>query len=210
MYEREKMKPLKAIVLTFFICGISFAQEETLISGPVESGGFGGPVVKFSGVSDKFAVFAGGYGGWLINHTFMIGGGGYGLANTIRAGRTAQIYYGTGDNLRMQFGYGGLVLEYIGLPNNLVHYTISTLVGAGGVNYDYINNYMNVYFDGYDHNSPCFVLEPNVGLELNVTPFFRINAGVGYRLVRGTDLIGISDADLSDFSGYLTLKFGKF
>lgn len=200
-----------ALILIMSACSLSLhAQEQTLIGGTVESGGFGGPVVKFSQVDKKFAVLVGGYGGWLINHSFMIGGGGFGLANNIHASRDAQVYYGTGDNLRLQFGYGGLMLEYIGGHNSLVHYSVSTLIGAGGVNYEYINGFYSPYFDNADRTSACFVLEPNVGAELNVTRFFRINAGAGYRLVRGTDLIGISDSDLSDFSINLTFKFGKF
>lgn len=204
------MKTITFLFLALFIAAQTFAQEQTLISGPVEHGGYGGPVVKFSSVSDKFAVLVGGYGGWLINHSFMIGGGGYGLANSIHASRTAQLYYGTGDNLAIQFGYGGLVLEFIGIPNSLVHYSVSALIGGGGVNYNYIHDVYNPFFDNTQHNSACFVLEPGAGVELNITRFFRMNAGVGYRLVRGTDLPGITDSDLSDLSGYLTFKFGKF
>lgn len=194
-----------SILLAFSIPAA--AQEQTLISGPVESGGFGGPVVKFSQIDKEFALLVGGYGGWLINHSFMIGGGGFGLANSIHGSRTAQLYYGTGDNLRLQFGYGGLMLEYIGEHNSLVHYYVSALIGAGGVNYEYINNY---YYNDFDEASPCFVLEPGIGAELNVARFFRIGAGASYRLVRGTDLVGISDSQLTDFSASLTFKFGKF
>lgn len=201
------MKRFVFILISFVLSISAAAQEQTLISGKIESGGFGGPVVKFSQIDGRFAVLVGGYGGWLINHTFMIGGGGFGLANTIRGSRAAQLYYGTGNDLRLQFGYGGLMLEYIGEHNSLVHYYVSALIGAGGVNYDYINN---LYYDNFDEASPCFVFEPSLGAELNVTRFFRIAAGAGYRLVRGTDLVGVSDSQLSDFSLNLTFKFGKF
>ena len=42
----------KIIVVLFFILAsfLSFGQEETLISGKVENGGYGAPVVKFSTV----------------------------------------------------------------------------------------------------------------------------------------------------------------
>ncbi len=94
--------------------------------------------------------------------------------------------------------------------DNLIHFSVSTLIGAGGVNYSYINDIYQPFFDNTQHDAPCFVLEPGAGVELNVTPFFRMDAGVSYRLVRGTDLPGITDSDLSDPSGYLTFKFGKF
>ena len=166
----------------------SFAQEQTLLSGPIESGGFGGPVVKSSQVGNKFAVFAGGYGGWLVNHTFMIGGGGYGLVNNIDAPPVAQTYFGTTSTLRTQFGYGGLVLEYIGASDNLIHFTVGTLIGGGGVNYGYRYDWSNYNYNDVGNASACFVLEPNAGLELNITEFFRVDAGASYRLVRRTNL----------------------
>jgi hypothetical protein len=58
-------------------------EEETLISGGIDSGGFGALVFKFSGVNDQFAGFAGARGGWIINHQFVVGGGGYGLTSNI-------------------------------------------------------------------------------------------------------------------------------
>lgn len=203
---------MRRLIFLLTLCGLSVsavAQEQTLISGPIENGGFGGPVVKFSQVNDKFAVLVGGYGGWLINHTFMIGGGGFGLANEIRGLQAAQLLYGTGDNLRLQFGYGGLMLEYIGESAKLIHFYVSTLVGVGAVDYQYINGYQP-YFDNSATASVVFVLEPSANVELNVSRFFRLGAGAGYRLVSGSNLVGVTDAGLSDLSFNLTFKFGKF
>ena len=126
------MKRLFLMLVSLIMTLPLHAQEQTLISGPIDNGGFGGPVVKFSQIDSRFALLVGGYGGWLINHSFMIGGGGFGLANNIRGSRAAQIYCGTGDNLRLQFGYGGFMLEYIGEPNSLIHYNVSKLIGAVG------------------------------------------------------------------------------
>jgi len=197
------------VLLSFLFTAQVFAQEETLLDQPIESGGYGSPSFKFSRLGDKFAVLVGGHGGWLINHSFLIGGGGYGLVNSITASQTAQTYFGTGSDLKTQFGYGGLFLEYLGNPNALVHYSVSTLIGAGSVHYGYWNDFDQPYGEP-SRGSAFFVLEPSVGAELNVTRFFRINPGVSYRLVRGSDLPGISDADMSDLSVYLSFKFGKF
>ncbi len=204
------MKRVAVILISFVLSASVSAQEETLINGPIENGGFGGPVVKFSQVQNKFAVLAGGYGGWLINHSFMIGGGGYGLVNNIKAPLAAHFYYGTPNDLSIEFGYGGLVLEYIGQPDMLVHYSVSALIGAGGVGYGYYPDFNNSFYDNADHSSAFFVLEPAAGAELNVTRFFRINGGISYRLVAGAQLPWISNSDLSSLSGYLTFKFGKF
>lgn len=203
------MKKVMLILISLVLSAQLQAQEQTLISGPVESGGYGGPTVKFSSLNNKFALLVGGGGGWLINHTFLIGGAGYGLVNAINASSVARAYYGAYGDMKIDFGYGGLFLEYIGNPNDLLHYSVSALIGAGGVSYREQNdNWINTFPN--DHASPFFVLEPGVTTELNVTRFFRLNAGVSYRLVRGSDLPGIQDSDLSDVAVNLTFKFGKF
>ncbi len=203
----------KIIVVLFFILAsfLTFGQEETLISGKVQSGGFGAPVVKFSTVKNNFAIFVGGYGGWLINHTLLIGAGGYGLVNKIKGPQSALYFYNYVSDVRIEFGYGGLILEYIGLPNNLIHYSVSVLVGGGEVSYAPIN-WDIFYDDNYDskENSTVFVFEPGVNAELNITSFFRINAGVSYRLVSGADLVGLKNNDLSGPAANLVFKFGSF
>ena len=78
----------RLLVVSLVLCvvahsGLRGQQQETLLSGNIESGGFGGFVVRFSEIGGAFAVLAGGRGGWIINHTFVLGGGGYGLANDV-------------------------------------------------------------------------------------------------------------------------------
>ena len=167
----------------------ALAQEEaTLVAGDFHSGGFGAPVVKFSDVGGDFAVFVGGRGGWIINHTFVLGGGGYGLASNLGEFPFER---------EIEFGYGGLELEYINRSNKVVHFSIYTLIGGGGV----------VLL--FDRTDSVFVLEPAINLMFNVTKFFRIGAGGGYRLVAGADQ-DLSNGDLSAPVGVLTLKFGSF
>ena len=55
-----------------------------------------------------------------------------------------------------------------------------------------------------------FVTEPFLNLDLNVTRFFRISLGGGYRYTIGTYSRGITAKDLNTFSGNLTFKFGWF
>lgn len=76
-----------ALFLLFAIITLPvFAQEQTLIgSGEIENGGFGGPVVKVTSINGESAVFVGGRGGWIINHTFVLGGAGYGLVTNVNA-----------------------------------------------------------------------------------------------------------------------------
>lgn len=200
-----------------FLCFLApaFAQEaekqkqETLFAGEVEHGGYGGPVLKVGSVKKEAAVFVGGYGGWFINHTFMIGGGGYGLANNITASADAPLINNRTPSIG--FGYGGLVMEYTGNSNDLVHYTIHTLIGAGGAGY-YLRsrNEFDISFDNNRQWDACFAAEIGASVELNVSTFFRLGLGGGYLFTNGIDMPGLSDSDLRSPHGHLTLKFGKF
>jgi hypothetical protein len=181
------------------ICGLLMvlpvglsAQQRTLVDGPVRSGGFGAPVVKFGDVAGLFGVWAGGRGGWILNESFVIGAGGYGLTNQAHL---------TFDALEM--GYGGLDLEYINRPNDLVHISLGVLVGGGGVTY-YPGNSFAGFYSGF------FVAEPAVNITLNVTPIFRIAIGATYRAVESLSLPGLTNSDLSGFTGQIQFKFGQF
>jgi hypothetical protein len=168
----------------------ALAQERTLIRGGFESGGFGAPVVKFSQLDGEFALFVGGRGGWIINHTFVLGGGGYGLVNDIDT---------NGDGVRdLEMGYGGFELEYINRSDKLIHFTAYLLIGGGGL------SGLAVLEES------VFVLEPALNGELNVTDYFRFHAGAGYRWVSGVDSPGVDSSDLSSFYAQITLKFGTF
>jgi hypothetical protein len=180
----------------------ALSQEETLISGDVEHGGFGGPVVKLTRVNGENAVFVGGRGGWIINHTFILGGGGYGLVTDVKA-KTP----GPSGQTKIDLGYGGVELEYVASSEKLVHTSFLLLVGAGAVSYKQADS---AFASGDRDTHGFFIMEPAVSVHLNVTAFFRIAAGVSYRYVTGAEGPQSSNADLSGLSGVLTLEFGKF
>lgn len=182
-----------------------FAQEETLISGEVSHGGFGGPVVKFTQINGEFGVLVGGRGGWIINHTFVLGGGGYGLVNNIDANVILQSQVPL-----INFGYGGFEMEYIFHSDKILHFSFYTLIGAGTVTYRDRFNWNDFDFDFDYSNNTFFVIEPAANIELNVTDFFRINAGVGYRFISGIDFDNLDNSDFSGPSANITFKFGKF
>lgn len=77
---------MKKVIVTAILLVLPLSvlsQEKTLLEGEVSHGGFGGPAVKFTSVNGDFGIMVGGRGGWIIDHTFVIGGGGYGLLNDI-------------------------------------------------------------------------------------------------------------------------------
>jgi hypothetical protein len=194
---------MKAMTLLLLVAlaGPAGAQEpETLLGDNVEHGGYGGPVIRLSGINGQFGIFVGGHGGWIIDHRFVIGGGGYGLV-----GNTLDVPYVSpfGGRSYLTFGYGGLEVQYIGQPVKLVHFTVFTLVGAGGANYRAGGTTML-------DSDPLFVAEPGAGVEVNLTRTIRLSAGATYRLVRGVTLPGLTNGDLSGPSGFIGLGFGHF
>jgi len=179
-----------------------YAQEETLISeGKITHGGYGGPEVKFTTINDNFGLLVGGRGGWIINHTIILGGGGYGLTNAVKAKVPS-----TTEGKYVDFGYGGFALEWIIKSDKLIHFSISSMVAGGGVRYrhDMGDN------DGNHHAEACLVVEPGATAELNITKFFRLSLGASYRYVSGVSSAVASNSSLSGLSLNLLLRFGKF
>lgn len=200
---------VKEILLIFLIvqiinCSMTHAairtihkdkEDETLITRKTTIGGFLAPVVKFSELNNEFAVLVGGQGGLIINRSFIIGLAGYGLANGIDVD--------TPGNQLLDFGYGGLFLGYVNRSHKLVHLSIHSLIGGGGLRYR-----MGFYDDWYD--DVIFVFEPGIDLLVNVTRHVRIGFGGTYRFAHGVDFGGLSNNDISGPSASLILKFGKF
>ena len=211
------MKSLMTFVLLFLLFSISIsAQEETLLgSGEISSGGFGAPVVKYTQIKGDPALLIGGRGGWIINHTFVLGAGGYSLVTDVETDTPPSIlfpvypYLGSYINL----GYGGLELEYIVQSDQMLHFSVYTLIGGGAVSYrgQELNDVIHLSEYDYDYpNDAFFVLEPAVNAELNVTSFMRICAGFSYRFISGVRMDNLKNSDLTGPSGVLTFKFGSF
>lgn len=204
---------LKLSVLTFLlVSGLSnsvLAQEEssqqTLFRDfkITNSGGYAGPSVHLSAINGDFAAFLGGYGGWFVNKKFMVGAGAYSLINPLPVPEEASLI--PTQDLHYDMAYGGFMFEYVFNSDRLLHFMTNVLVGGGSIEQDYegMDDFSNT-------QSGFFVFEPGAHLEFNVAPFFRVDGGITYRLISGSDTQGIQDSDLSSMSMVLTLKFGYF
>ena len=188
------------IFMFLVISCTAFAQTETLFSGEIDHGGFGGVNTSFSQVNGELAVMFGGYGAWLINSRFALGGGGFGTANAIKYDETPL------GNRYINFDYAGFYTEYILKPEKLFHLTFSAFVGGGEVNMSYDDGDGDELFEGDN----VFVLDPRVNVELNVTSYMRLMLGAGYRFVSGVDLLALENSDFSGPSLNLSVRFGSF
>lgn len=210
------MKTLNFVfALILFLKIATFAQDnegrqETLFGKGTGVSGFGGPIVEFSVAKGQFSVSNGGGGGVILNQSFFLGGYGISTSNQL-------VISVPNANYRLDFGHGGFWLGYINSHTKLVHFASSLRLGWGSVNMrdrNYGNNFNT-------RLSNCFVATPELGIEVNITRFFRIAATAGYRVVAGiseinfTDAQGgitekVSNADFNSPMGSLTFKFGWF
>ena len=188
---------IAAVILTLTV----MAQEKTLLDGKLNNGGYGAFFTKIGVINGNTGVFMGGQGSWVINHKLAIGGKGYALISPFDVAGL--------ENIKMEFGCWGGLLEYIIASDNLLHLNINAMIGAGGVRYS-VKDYR------YDHSEidynedAMFVVEPGIDAELNIHKNFRIGLGVYYRFVSGVDYADLTNSDLSGLSGQITLKFGAF
>ncbi len=182
-------------------------RPKTLLSDDIYSSGYGTVVTQYSRFNKQDAMFLGAYGGWMINHKFMIGLGGYGLVTRHRG---FGVNPETNKQNLLRMGYGGLVLEYTFAGNQVIHLTVNTLIGAGGIT----NGYATKTRGNEDwhslSSSAFFVAQPGVNIEANITKWFRLGAGGSYRLIAANRLDGISNSDMSSPAVNLSFKFGEF
>ncbi len=202
---------MKKIILMLALALVAMplsGKERILLSGNLTHGGFGGPKFSLGTINGQTGVFTGGWGAWVVNHTLIIGGGGYGLINDIEFGQTSD-----GTDRYLNLGYGGMIMGLTLGSDAPVHLTAHTMVGGGDVSYRTFRIWDG---DNVDYNQSgsahdkILVIHPTVSAELNVTRFFRLTIGANYRYVLGVDLEGLSNKDLNGLGAEVTFKFGKF
>ena len=139
--------------------------------------GYGGVYTSLSKIGDTAGCLVGGRGGLIINDKFVIGLAGMGLVYpTKRDKLTDNDYAGTMD--RVDFGYGGGLIEYYLNPKELVVFSAGTLIGGGALSF-----HADDTDNDDDDGDKFFVIEPELNVFVNVTRFCRIGIGVSYRFV---------------------------
>ncbi len=210
-------RKLLSVLLVSLVASYTYAQDnseqmQTLFGdNPVVYGGYGGPRVAYTQFNGQDAWLVGGRGGAIFNHSFVIGGAGYGIVNSPMF---SNISYNSVDYPKayLEGGYGGLYLEYILMPNKLVHLSFPVLVGAGGLLYSETSAATAGanYEQNIIANTAFFVVEPGVEVELNIVRFMRLSAGISYRYAHNLDLPETPTNAFNSLSGSISLKFGKF
>jgi hypothetical protein len=203
----DQMISFKIFMLLTTISGILFAQQDTLIKSDDKVNGFGGPVAKFTSIYEQGAIMLGGRGGWIFDHSIVIGGGIYTLANEVDA--PPNILPAEGP-LDIDFSYFGPEIEYIFQHNSFIHYSLYMFIGIGSIRFLKDEGSFSKDNTQVEENNWVLVLEPAVNLELNVTDWCRVMAGISYNIVSGVTKIGLGNSDFSGITATLTVKLGSF
>ncbi|MDQ6477858.1 hypothetical protein [Dyadobacter sp. LHD-138] len=213
----KKQITFTILLLSSLLASNAFAQQmQTVFKGRgiQRSGGYAAISNKFTTINGDYANIAEIYGGWFVNSKFLIGLSAAGSTNHIPV---PQIYSERPwQKLTYQYGQVGLMTEYVFASNRRVHVVGNLTTGAG-----FTMQYDRKDWDDFDHwddrddddheDPNCFfVMEPGVQVEFNLLKWMRFAPGISYRKTFGASGHGLSDADLSNVSYNLTLKFGRF
>jgi len=191
------MKKYSTMVLAVFLYMTAYAQHETLFRNARVVGAFGAPIVE-TGLGNDMTTAVGG-GGALVIDNFFLGGYGVGSIDFEELIDEDQIE-------EIELGHGGFWLGYTLAPHRVVHLYTSARLGWGAIGIDVTDN-----SDFPKGNDNVFVATPELGLELNVTQWFRIAGTVGYRYVDGvSENRGYASDDFNGLLGNLTFRFGWF
>ncbi|MBK7872245.1 MAG: hypothetical protein IPJ74_17015 [Saprospiraceae bacterium] len=187
------MKNYLSALLLLFVYQLS-AQQETLFDEFDIRGAFGGPILEIGSINGEIGADVGGGGALIINNFFF---GGYGMGTDYPELEINNLDY----NLR--FKHGGFWLGYASREYKLLHLYSSVKIGWGKA---------QLRREGEsDFTERHFTMTPELGVELNLTDWFKLGFTGGYRWVNGINLLpGLSNTDFSSPVGVLTFRFGGF
>jgi hypothetical protein len=194
-------KLLLVVLLILVVVPARAAEDRTLVRSVHHHGAFLAPVLKGSEMLGQLSLLVGGRIAWVANHQFCLGIGGYGLASEVSTD-----FDGTDVPALLNFGYGGLEVEYIFFPQHMFHFTLYTLIGGGGADFFTREEGSDKEWDG----DAFFIIEPGFNLEFNIREGWRLDFGYSYRFVSDLQMDELSNEDLRDVAANITLRLGKF
>jgi|AntRauTorckE5430_2_1112549.scaffolds.fasta_scaffold02664_1 hypothetical protein len=183
----------KTILLAFvalMISATAFGQrDETLFNKLKFTGAWGGNAFNFAQIGENYTTLTGGYGGLEFGKDVFIG---YGRLTSV-----GDFFLDNTSSDRYSMSYSGLLLGYAPNAHKSLHLQTNLMVGGGSLR--------NLELNASDD---FIVVQPYVGVEVNVVRWMRIGIGGGYRAVFDNSLPNINTANLSNAFGEVRFKFG--
>ena len=156
--------------------------------------------------------------GMILNHNWSVGLAGSFVANTnyLYFPDIYDQYSNQMVKARLGGGFGSFLVEYTLLPRSVVHVSFPLMIGGGYLAY-YDENLSYTSGYPYDHRDCqtidedfCFVVEPGIRAEFNIIKKLRFGIGVSYRYSPDLKLVNTNAGLINQFTGRLSLRFGKF
>ncbi|HNQ68627.1 MAG TPA: hypothetical protein PKN32_09620 [Bacteroidales bacterium] len=202
-----------------FACNKLNAQEEsnyeTLLSRDdgFSHGAYVGMDFGYTEVANRSSFLTGVTIAWVIDHTIELGIAGKGFVTNPLPDLLLE-----NNNYMYAGGYGGLHCAVNILGKKPINVSIPIILGAGEISY--IRSQYTGYYDNFYPESHYlyFVVEPGIELQLNMTKFFRLSAGVSYRYTSDIYLLYsnidaqpiASPSILRGLNAGIKIKFGRF
>ena len=171
-----------------------------------------GTTLKVGELNTQDAFWVGGETGVIFGQDLGIGFAGYGMVNSVKSENTSS----DDKSLYFQSGYGGLLIEPVMFENRVLSVSFPSVLGAGGIaettTFGLIDQYEDFYLDEGEilEGDAFWVVEPGAQLNLNVTRWMKINAGITYRKTFGLDLPETGSNQLDGFQSTVSLRLGWF
>jgi len=176
--------------------------------GKIDHGGYLGVYNQATMMNGNLCNLVGGKVAWIVNHSFSLGAGGYGLTYpTERTEFTGKKYNGL--DTTTAFGFGGVLFEYFIWPDRIVTIAPGIIIGGGGIEY-YNPAEVDEEKDDEKLTDSFLTVMPELNIYLNITEYVRIGAGVSYRFVNGIEQDTFSDNDIRGFSISISAAAGFF
>ena len=192
------MKNIHIYLLFAGLLSLQYTQaQEVLIDRDVKISGMGGPILEIGGINGEIGVASGGAGAVLLENFFV---GGYGVGTTY--GNTMW----DNEEYDLNLDHGGLWIGYYSDMIKLVHIQASIKGGVGTARLDSRRDFTSFT----NEQDQVFALQPEIGAAVNITKFFKIQGGVGYRWVSGVQLPNLRNRDFSSPTFQLSFMFGWF
>ena len=194
------MRQLLLLMMLFGSLQLASAQRHsgTLFGHYDVTGAFGSPLVEIDQVAGINGTNTGGGGALVLERIFF---GGYGMGGTYD--NVDVLINEQMERYDVRIKHGGLWFGYTPGSHKVIHPYSSLKVGWGSG---------RLQREGSDTiKDRIFVLQPELGIELNITDFFRIAGTANYRMVSGiTDLANLTNDDFRGFSAGITFRIGGF
>tara|TARA_B100000959_G_scaffold61623_1_gene64888 strand:+ start:503 stop:1057 length:555 start_codon:yes stop_codon:yes gene_type:complete len=183
------MKYLLLFALIFCSFEAIAQERETILDGDMEISYFGGLNLNFASVMSNLTGLIGGQAGVLINDAIYLGGALGSSITEIGGGYTS-------------YRYAGLLLGSFVKPNDAIHYFADVGLYSGKISSEGLGGIVLASTEKFS------IIEPRVGVGINLNDKLKAIAGLSYKLVGAIDNSDITKKDIGGFSISASIIYG--